>query len=167
MPPSEPLKRHFTATGYIATDEAILLHWHKKLRMWLPPGGHIEENEDPVEAVVREAKEESGLDVEVVHPGGLGPFVFTVPRQLHPPVAILVEDIDDPVDGVHQHIDLIYFTVPADASQRPNEGWLWITRQQLADAITLETPDGDHAVPPPDVLEVGVLAIDAQNMRHA
>lgn len=166
MPPSKQLRRHFTATGYIATSRATLLHWHRKLRMWLPPGGHVEENEDPLEAVIREAKEESGLDVEVVHPGGPGPFEFTVPGQLHPPVTILVEDIDDAVDGFHQHIDLIYFTVPANASQRPNEGWLWVTRQQLADAVALETPDGDRAIPPPDVLEVGIIAIDAQIMRQ-
>ena len=155
-----PTERHFTATGYIATKEATLLHWHAKLRMWLPPGGHIEENEDPVEAVVREAKEESGLDVKVIHPGGRGPFEFTVPAQLHPPVTILVEDIEDPVDGVHQHIDHIYITVPADAAQKANEGWVWVTRRQLEDAVALETPDGGRTIPPPDVLEVGVVAID-------
>ena len=161
MPPKTPIRRHFTATAYVSGSRATLLHWHAKLRMWLPPGGHVEANEDPVETAIREAKEECGLDVKVVHPGGPGPFDFTVPEQLHPPVTILIEDIDDPVDGFHQHIDHIYFTVPSDATQIPSEGWVWATRQQLVDGAALETPDGDGVIPPPDVLEVGVIAIDA------
>ena len=53
------LKRHFTASGYVVFESKILLHWHKKVKAYLPPGGHIEENEDPVQAVLREIKEET------------------------------------------------------------------------------------------------------------
>ena len=42
--------RHFTATGFVVHEGATLLHWHPKVKMWLPPGGHIEPNEDPVQA---------------------------------------------------------------------------------------------------------------------
>ena len=41
------MDRHFTATGYVVIDNSILLHFHPKVKMWLPPGGHIELNEDP------------------------------------------------------------------------------------------------------------------------
>ena len=56
--------RHFTATAYVVHDGHVALHWHPKVKAWLPPGGHIEENEDPVQAVLRESaarEEETGL----------------------------------------------------------------------------------------------------------
>ena len=102
---TETIRRHFTATGYVANQTSVLLHWHRKLKLWLPPGGHIEENEDPVQAVIREAKEETGLDVVILPSGGPGPFDFDEPGQVQSPVTILIEDIDDPVDGFHHHLD--------------------------------------------------------------
>ena len=44
----------------------VLLHLHRKLGMWLPPGGHIERDEIPDDAAVREVFEETGLNVELV-----------------------------------------------------------------------------------------------------
>jgi 8-oxo-dGTP pyrophosphatase MutT (NUDIX family) len=41
--------------------ETILLVDHKNARLWLPPGGHVEEGEHPRETVVREAREELGF----------------------------------------------------------------------------------------------------------
>ena len=63
------LERHFTATGFVVDKKSILLHWHKKLSMWLPPGGHIEPGEDPQQAIIREVLEETGLSVKVLHTG--------------------------------------------------------------------------------------------------
>src|SRR3989344_2869084 len=59
-------KIDFTTSIYIVYEHKVLLHKHKKLHIWLPPGGHIELDEDPNEAAIREAKEETGLDVELV-----------------------------------------------------------------------------------------------------
>ena len=53
--------RHFTATGFVVHEGHVVLHWHHKVKAWLPPGGHINENEDPVEAVLREILEETGI----------------------------------------------------------------------------------------------------------
>lgn len=52
-----------TATVYVTNNGRVLLHMHKKYNTWFPLGGHIEEDELPHEAVLREVKEESGLDV--------------------------------------------------------------------------------------------------------
>ena len=59
-------KIDFTVSICIVHENKVLLLMHKKLHIWLPPGGHIELDEDPNEAVLREAKEETGLDVRLV-----------------------------------------------------------------------------------------------------
>lgn len=40
----------------------VLLGRHKRYDVWLPLGGEIEPNETPLEAMMREVKEEAGLD---------------------------------------------------------------------------------------------------------
>ena len=151
-----PLQRHFTATGLVVQDEATLLHWHAKLQAWLPPGGHLEPNEDPVQAVLREVAEETGIEVEVV------PICvesdLSYPEQIVPPLAILVEDIDDPVDGFHQHIDFIYVCRPRTPVYEAPDGWRWVTREELDFGVTL-SQIGEQGMPPPD--DVRLLAARA------
>lgn len=65
------LRNNFTATGYITNPEQtkmILVH-HNKFNMWLPPGGHIEINELPHECILREVKEEIGINADIVQHG--------------------------------------------------------------------------------------------------
>jgi len=133
--------------------------------MWLPPGGHIEADEDPVQAVLREVREETGLEVEII---GARPFAYAQPQQLAAPVTIGVYDIerDGTLDEPHQHLDLIYFTRPtSEAPVLPDDGlgWTWV------DEATLR---GDRPAPQPpggaptaqiadDVREQGLAAIEA------
>ena len=49
--------RHFTATTYVIHEGKVLMHLHKSLGVWLPVGGHIDENETPEQAALREIKE--------------------------------------------------------------------------------------------------------------
>lgn len=44
-------------------DYEILLHKHKKLGKYMGAGGHVEEYEHELEALIREVKEETGLDI--------------------------------------------------------------------------------------------------------
>lgn len=58
--------KHFTVTAVListAHPKKILLGLHKKLGVWVPPGGHIEENENPTECLIRETQEETGFDI--------------------------------------------------------------------------------------------------------
>ena len=97
--------RHFTVAVFVVRDGTVLLHWHRKLGMWLPPGGHIERDELPDEAAVREVLEETGIRVELV---GERREDVADPVQLHRPAGVQLEDIGPG----HQHIDLIYFARP-------------------------------------------------------
>jgi 8-oxo-dGTP pyrophosphatase MutT (NUDIX family) len=105
-PPIAPgeVLRHFTVAVFVVHAGRVLLHYHRKLRRWLPPGGHIEDNELPDEAARREVLEETGVHIRLVGARGL-PIVK--PEQLVVPAGIQVEDI---YPG-HQHIDLVYFAI--------------------------------------------------------
>lgn len=160
------MERHYTVTGFVSRGDATALHWHR-LGMWLPPGGHVEPNEDPIQAVLREVREETGLEVEVV--ATVERFDYRKPVSLPPPVTIGVYDIprDGGLDEPHQHIDLVYFTRPLDpeAELRPEGGerWRWVDSAALHDGALL-APDGDGAggvAVAEDVRELGVVAIEA------
>ena len=143
------LIRHFTATGFVVDNDSLLLHWHPKVEAWLPPGGHVEPNEDPVQAVLREIREETGIKAEIVSENA--DFGFDYPKLLPAPYTIMVEDIEDSVDGRHQHIDMIYFCRPGSVKTPLSGSWRWVTRRALADAVSLQVPDGVSAPPPLDV----------------
>lgn len=157
------MERHFTATGFVVQDDATLLHWHGKLQCWLPPGGHMEPNEDPVQAVLREVAEETGIRAEVVSTGGVESDL-EYPREVTPPLTIMVEDIDDPVQGFHQHIDFIYVCRPMSRVDAAPDGWRWVTREELATGAWLPRNDDGGAVPPDDVR---LLAARAFETVHA
>src|ERR1035437_10061638 len=59
-------KIDFTVSIFVVQDGKILLIHHRNLNKWLPLGGHVELDEDPETAALREAKEESGLEVELL-----------------------------------------------------------------------------------------------------
>lgn len=127
----KPPERHFVATGYVVRDGKTLLIRHKKLGMWLPPGGHIDENELPDEAVVREILEETGLDAEIVSERRTEECERGV-TYLHVPNHVQLEDIPNHP----QHIDLIYFCrAKSEAapviSERETEGARWFSIEDL------------------------------------
>jgi len=58
----------YTVAAVLIHEDQVLLVKHKKLNIWLNPGGHIEENELPHEAAEREFWEETGIKVSVYDP---------------------------------------------------------------------------------------------------
>ena len=58
-------KLEITATVVIIHENKTLLHLHKQLGVWMPIGGHVEENEPLHEAAHREVMEEAGIEIEI------------------------------------------------------------------------------------------------------
>ena len=116
--------RQWCATAFVVWGDRLLLHRHAKLNMWLPCGGHVEPNELPDEAAVREVMEESGVAVELV---GESAIEAPGPRHLVRPRGIQLE----PIAPGHEHIDLIYLATPVGpydgriplADEDPSLGW--------------------------------------------
>ena len=148
------MKRHFTASAYVVNDQKVLLHYHKKVRLVLPPGGHIEPNETPAESAIREVKEETGLKVKII-PLQTDP-TYISPRTTPTPRLIQIEDIDDPVDGQHEHIDFIFYCIP-DGSVGKSSGWYWFSLEDLKTGIVDDS--GHLLIPPDDVVELSTEAI--------
>lgn len=111
------MKRQFTATVYIFHQQRVLLHRHAKHNKWLPPGGHLEENETPPEAARREVKEEANLDITFISQENLTIEAyngFSIER----PYLCLLEHIPErKEEPAHQHIDMIYLATLSDESQ--------------------------------------------------
>ena len=112
------ISRDFTVAVFVVNNNRVLLHWHKKLQRWLPPGGHIEPNELPDDAAVRETLEETGVRITLL---GHDDYVESDgdPRRLCRPAGIQLESI---APG-HEHIDLIYFAAGEPAEDLPEVGW--------------------------------------------
>jgi len=113
------LRRDFTATGYVVNPERtkILVVFHNKLQKWLPAGGHLESNEMPHEAALREVLEETGVHAHIInddHEMGLTGFVdCQIPR----PYCVLYQVIPATKKDVeHIHVDFVY-VMEADESQ--------------------------------------------------
>ena len=99
-------KIDFTVAIFVVRDGKVLVIHHKKLDRWLPLGGHIELDEDPEQAALRETKEESGLDVELI--GERPPTTGPGTRALIRPRFLDIHRISE----THEHIGMIYFARP-------------------------------------------------------
>ena len=107
---------HVTASAIVlGGDDRVLLHRHKRLGIWLQPGGHVDPGESCEEAVLREVAEETGLT------GDLGDAPLHV-------------DVHEGPRG-HVHLDVRWLVrVPTGATPAPGVGEsqdvAWFTRDE-------------------------------------
>ncbi len=111
-------KIDFTVCIYIVHENKVLMHKHKKLGIWLPPGGHIDLNEDPNEAAIREAKEETGLEIELVGTSTQYDSPYGA-RDLVPPRFLNRHYYD--TTRSHEHVNMAFFARPKTLDIRPEE----------------------------------------------
>lgn len=105
-------KIDFTVAIFVVHDSRILLIHHRKLNKWLPLGGHIELDEDPEMAALREAREESGFDIELI--GNRPPTTGQGTRALIAPRFLDIHRITD----THEHIGMIYWARPRNGTMK-------------------------------------------------
>ena len=98
-------KVDYTVEVFIVYRNTVLLRKHDKYKVWLSVGGHIELDEDPNQAAIREVKEEVGLDVALDN--SLQTFKKDEPdyQELIPPYFVNRHRINDN----HEHITFTYF----------------------------------------------------------
>jgi 8-oxo-dGTP pyrophosphatase MutT (NUDIX family) len=128
-------KIDFTVAIFVVRDGKVLLIHHRQLDRWLPLGGHIELDEDPEQAALREAKEESGLDVELI--GERPPTTGAGTRALIAPRFLDIHRITD----THEHIGMIYWA-------RPLNGTLALAASEHHDIRWCAAQDLDPLQPP-------------------
>ena len=128
-------KIDFTVAIFVVHDAKVLLILHRKLGKWLPLGGHIELDEDPEIAALREAKEESGLDVELL--GERPPTTEPGTRALIAPRFLDIHRISD----THEHIGMIYWA-------RPVAGDVTLATEEHHDIRWCSADDLDQLQPP-------------------
>ena len=122
-------KIDFTVAIFVVRDGEVLLIHHRKLDKWLPLGGHIELDEDPEAAALREAREESGLEVELI--GERPPTTEPGSRALIAPRFLDIHRINE----THEHIGMIYWARPKNGSlalsAEEHQDIRWCKREQL------------------------------------
>ena len=109
-------KIDFTVAIFVVHDGKILLIHHRQLDRWLPLGGHIELDEDPEQAALREAEEESGLEVELL--GERPPTTGPGTRALIAPRFLDIHRINP----THEHIGMIYWARPRNPDSHVGAG---------------------------------------------
>ncbi|MES2224117.1 MAG: NUDIX domain-containing protein [Patescibacteria group bacterium] len=126
-------KIDFTVETFIVHKNKVLLRKHDKLGIWLSVGGHIELDEDPNQAAIREVREEVGLEIELV--GNKGEYQTNDP---------LYHELIGPrymgrnrISPTHEHIPLVYFarsksdTINAQYEGDRSDDCVWATLEDL------------------------------------
>ncbi len=139
------MERHFTVAIFIVHKGRTLLHLHMKLGRWLPVGGHVDAKESLCEAAIREAKEESGLNIRLM---GHRPMIAPMNEHLHeliPPLYMQNERIGPD----HEHIDAIFYATSDSADLTPDHHEAsiigWYTKEDL-DQLPLQNDVKAYAI---------------------
>jgi 8-oxo-dGTP pyrophosphatase MutT (NUDIX family) len=95
---------HVTASAFVVSSRGVILHRHRRLGIWVQPGGHVDDAEAPEAACLRETAEETGLTA----------------RHLSP-VELFHVDVHPGPRG-HTHYDLRYVVLASPEDPQPAPG---------------------------------------------
>jgi 8-oxo-dGTP pyrophosphatase MutT (NUDIX family) len=130
---------------YARRGDRVLVIEHRRLKTWLPIGGELEPGERPLEAAVRELREETGLT------GAFDSLAGSLDGV--PPGLLGYEEHLAGAKGLHMNFVFVA-RVPASAEVTPNaeyDQYQWVDRDAL-----------DALASPLNVRQFGHLALDAR-----
>ena len=138
-------RRAFSVAVYARRGDRVLVIEHRRLKTWLPIGGELEPGETPLDAAVRELREETGMR---------GAF-RTIDGALDGVPAGLIGYEEHMAGSTGLHMNYVFVCeIPPDIDVTPNEEfgtWRWVNRIELE---TLESPL--------NVRQFGFVALDAR-----
>lgn len=120
----------FTITAIVVHQDKALLINHPRYNKWLSPGGHIELDEDPEQALYREIEEETGLKVTILN--AKPPVMEEGVKPIPTPSFIDVH----PANLPHKHIGLVYVAVAESAQNVLSDehtDFAWVGADELDD----------------------------------
>jgi len=100
-------RNQFTATGLVFNKSGqILMVKNKKQNKWVPPGGHVDENELPCIAVAREIMEETGVKAQVLSSAPKRDLSSNISVEL--PMPLKIAHVDVKGTGAIYYVDFFY-----------------------------------------------------------
>lgn len=111
MPHINPNIDH-TVEVIIVHENKVLLRMHDKFHKWLSVGGHIEPNEDLIEAAYREVREEVGLEIEIIdeaQPTFREGVLLPRPRGVY----------SHAITAEHRHVSFVFFAKAITTDIKP------------------------------------------------
>lgn len=126
-------KIDFTVDVFVVFQNKVLIRKHEKYHKWLSVGGHIELDENPNQAAIREVKEEVGLDVTLYNPHPTPTHEQEGYTELIPPLYLNIHTISDS----HQHMSHVYFAqatsdrISPQTDHEKDAECIWLTREEL------------------------------------
>ncbi|MEO5949519.1 MAG: NUDIX domain-containing protein [Candidatus Saccharimonas sp.] len=147
-----PRETDFTVTGYVVHDERVLMQIHRKHGIWLAPGGHVEWDQTPVEALYDELEQEAGIPrsaLALIATNSLQGFILRKKSEGVPtPFDIDVHHIPATEAPTHRHIDMAYAlrSETDDVKPAPGESqtWEWMDVIRL-DSLAMTLDPVTHA----------------------
>lgn len=142
----------YTASATIVHNNKVLLLFHHKLHLWLPPAGHIELNEHPIEALYRETEEETGLTQD--HLTLITPFTDNLALERNPDTNLSLPipfdiDVHTVNEAGHRHIDFSYIFVSDTDIVRKEENGAeqleWFTLEEIRELSPMPKKVYSHA----------------------
>jgi 8-oxo-dGTP pyrophosphatase MutT (NUDIX family) len=138
------MRRAFSVAVYPRHQGRLLLIHHRRLGVWLPPGGDCADGETPLEAARRELAEETGLEARF-------PVLTAVDGA--PPGLIGYEEHEAGAKGTH--LNFVFVADVATAEVRPNDEfgeWRWLEPPWPVDSLRA----------PPNVWQLADAALAAR-----